>query len=53
MTNLFNAINRLPWQNEDEITVYYPKATNNQADIGKHLLKEKGNSFLQPNIFNV
>jgi hypothetical protein len=47
VTALFNATNKLYWQVEDEVTVYYPSATDNGrgkrfADIGRHLFKSSG-----------
>ena len=50
ITALFNAVNRLDWKVNDQVTVYYPKVTDKKADIGRHLLKEKGNTFLHHNI---
>lgn len=53
LTALHNAVNKLDWQVDDEVTVYYPRATRtnggNIADIGRHLFKEEGNDFLNHN----
>ncbi len=50
ITDLFNAISRLQWRNEDIVTIYYPKVTRehdrNHADIGKHYFKNEGNTIL-------
>ena len=46
VTALFNAVNRLPWDINDEVTIYYPKP----ADIGRHFLKQEGNDFLHHNL---
>lgn len=48
---LLNAVSKLDWKVNDEVTIYYPKATvknkegNRYADIGVHFFKQKGNSF--------
>jgi len=48
--DLFNAVSRFTWQDDDEITIYYPKPTKNGdkyvADIGKHLFKSEGSTIL-------
>lgn len=53
--DLFNAINRLEWRNEDIVTVYYPKVIHeherNHADLGKHCFKNEGSAILNHIIF--
>jgi len=55
--DLFNAVNRMAWQNADMVTIYYPKATNangrNIADIGRHAFKSDGSTDLNHIIFKL
>lgn len=55
--DLFNAVNKLAWQTDDEVTIYYPKVQvakpKNFADIGRHAFKSEGNKTLNHIIFKV
>lgn len=45
--NIFTKVNSLKFENNDTITIYFPKATNSKADIGKFELKEEGKKILK------
>ena len=55
-TALHNAISRMGWQINDEITIYFPRVTvpnaagKRFANIGRHLFKQQGSDFLNHNI---
>jgi hypothetical protein len=53
-TEMHNALNRLDWIEADEVTIYYPKATEvnrqRKADIGRHYFKSEGNMLLNHNV---
>lgn len=49
--DLFNAVNKLDWKSADIVTIYYPKATDRKADMGRHVFKSKGSTSLSHNIF--
>ena len=42
LTALYEETNLLDWVEEDIVTVYYPKATDRKADIGRHPFKSEG-----------
>jgi len=47
-TALHNAVSRMDWQINDEITIYFPIAMI--PNIGRHMFKQQGNKFLNHNI---
>lgn len=53
---LHNAVSKLEWKVNDEVTIYYPKVSKandkNVADIGLHHFKQEGNNFLHHNIIS-
>lgn len=53
---LYNAVSKLDWKINDEVTIYFPKASKvngkNVADIGVHFFKQEGNNFLHHNIIS-
>lgn len=53
LRDLFNAVNKMPWQNGDIVTIYYPKVTDKKADIGRHAFKSEGSTTLNHIIFKV
>jgi len=48
--DLFNAVNKMKWDKEDAVTIYYPKVLvakpNNLPDIGRHEFKSFDSAIL-------
>lgn len=55
--DLHNATSWLDWHRDDQLTVYYPKATEPDSqnrrypDMGVHHFKENGNTFVHHVIY--
>ncbi|MFT4754799.1 MAG: hypothetical protein ACI85Q_002361 [Salibacteraceae bacterium] len=55
--DLYNAVSKLDWKVNDEVTIYYPKVSKginnkNVPDIGMHLFITQGNKLINFNIIS-
>lgn len=57
LRDLFNAVNKMAWSNNDIVTIYYPKVQIakpvNLPDIGRHAFKSVGSTTLSHVILKV